>query len=83
MALTKGQKENAEKNEKYWRDREEEQLKHNITEEAAFEKEVKRIYADMLEAVQSDIDAFYGRYASKNGITIAEAKKAVKTALIL
>ncbi len=80
MALTKSQEENAQKNEKYWRDREEEQLKHNITEEAAFEKEVRRIYADMLDAAQSEIDAFYGRYAYKEGITIAEAKKAVKQA---
>lgn len=62
----------------YWQQREEEQLKHNITEEAAYSKELDRIYADMLDGVQSQIDSFYAKYASAEGITLAEAKKRVK-----
>ena len=62
----------------YWKQREEEQLKHNITEEAAYGKEIDRIYADMLDGVQSQIDSFYAKYASTEGITLAEAKKRVK-----
>lgn len=77
MALTDAQKRNAEKNRKYWKDREEEALKHRITDEKEYDKEIKRIYANMLDACQKEIDAFYGRYASKEGITLAEAKKRV------
>lgn len=62
----------------YWAQREAEQLKHNITEEAAYSKELDRIYSDMLDGVQSQIDSFYGKYASAEGITLAEAKKRVK-----
>lgn len=62
----------------YWKRREEEQLKHNITEEAAYSKELDRIYANMLDSVQTQIDSFYGKYADKEGITLAEAKKRVK-----
>ena len=61
----------------YWAQREAEQLKHNITEEAAYNAEVARIYADMLDGVQTQIDSFYGRYAAKEGISLAEAKKRV------
>ena len=61
----------------YWAKREAEQLKHNITEEKEYEKQIKKIYADMLDACQKEIDGFYGRYASKEGISIAEAKKRV------
>lgn len=61
----------------YWKLREEEQLKHNITDEKEYEKQIKRIYADMLDGVQKEIDSFYAKYAKKEGITINEAKKRV------
>lgn len=61
----------------YWAQRESEQLQHNITEEAAYNKEIERIYRDMLDNCQREIDAFYGRYARAEGISIAEAKKRV------
>ena len=77
MALTKAQKKNAEKNRLYWANREAEALKHYITEEKEFDKRINAIYADMQDNIQAEIDAFYGRYASKEGITIAEAKKRV------
>lgn len=64
----------------YWEQREAEALKHYIKDEKEYDKRLKQIYTNMLNNVQSEIDGFYGRYASKNGITIAEAKKAVKTA---
>lgn len=77
MALTEAQKRNAEKNRRYWRDREEEALKHYITEEAEYDREIKRIYQNMLDACQKEIDSFYAKYAGAEGITIAEAKKRV------
>ncbi len=61
----------------YWRMREETQRKRNITDEAEYQREINRIYADMLDAAQKEIDSFYARYAQKEGITIAEAKKRV------
>lgn len=61
----------------YWEKREAESLKHYLTDEKEYSKRVKEIYADMLDNVQAEIDSFYARYASKEGITIAEAKKRV------
>lgn len=63
--------------EQYWREREEAQRKKNITEEAAYHRELRRIYADAMDNVQKEIDAFYTRYAGKSGITLAEAKRRV------
>lgn len=70
-----GRKETA--SEKYWREREEEQLKHNITDERAYKKELRKIYEDMLENSQKEIDRFYRQYADAEGITLSEAKKRV------
>ena len=61
----------------YWRKREEEALKHYIKDEKAYQKEIQRIYSDMLVSCNEQINAFYGRYADKEGITLAEAKKRV------
>lgn len=61
----------------YWLNREEKALKHRITEEAEYDKEVKKIYQFMLDSCQKEIDGFYGKYATKEGITLAEAKKRV------
>lgn len=61
----------------YWAEREAEALKHYIKDEKEYEKQLQRIYQDMLDACQKEIDSFYGKYASKEGITIAEAKKRV------
>lgn len=61
----------------YWAKREAEQLKHNITEEAEYEREIQRIYSNMLDACNKEINAFYGKYATAEGITLAEAKKRV------
>lgn len=62
----------------YWERREAEALKRYITDEKEYDKQIKRIYSDMLDNCQKEINAFYGKYASKEGITIAEAKKRVK-----
>ena len=77
MALSKSKEELAEKNRKYWRDREDEQLKHNITEEKEYNKQIKLIYQNMLDNINKDIESFYSKYAGKEGITLAEAKKRV------
>ena len=61
----------------YWKKREEAQKRKNITDEKEYDKQIKQIYADVLDNVQKEIDAFYGKYAKAEGITIAEAKKRV------
>ena len=61
----------------YWQKREEQNLKSNLKQEAEYDKEIERIYKDMLDAAQKEIDAFFGKYADAEGITLAEAKKRV------
>ncbi|MFR4251214.1 MAG: minor capsid protein [Christensenellales bacterium] len=61
----------------YWRKREEEALKHYIKQEAEYDKEIKRIYQNQLDEIQKEIEAFYGKYAKAENITLAEAKKRV------
>jgi SPP1 gp7 family putative phage head morphogenesis protein len=63
----------------YWKRREEEALKHRITDEKEYDKRIKKIYSDMLDSCTKEINAFYGKYADKEGITLAEAKKRVKS----
>lgn len=67
-------------NRKYWADREAEALKHYITDEAEYDRQIRRIYHDMLDRCQKEIDSFYGKYAAAEGISIAEAKKRVSKA---
>lgn len=61
----------------YWKNREEEQRKKNIKDEAEYKKEIEKIYANMMDEIQKEINGFYTRYAKAEGITIAEAKKQV------
>ena len=61
----------------YWLKREEEALKIRITDEKEYQKEIDQIYQNMLDACQKEIESFYAKYASAEGITIAEAKKRV------
>ena len=59
----------------YWKERETEQRKHNIRDEAEYQKHIREIYRNMIDEIEKEINGFYGRYAKKEGITMAEAKK--------
>lgn len=61
----------------YWENREAEALKRYLQEEQEYQAQLREIYQNMLDAVQKEIDAFYGRYADKEQITLAEAKRRV------
>lgn len=63
----------------YWAKREREALQYYIADEAEYDKQINKIYTNMLANCQKEINAFYGRYADKEGITIAEAKKRVSS----
>lgn len=65
------------KSSEYWAKREAEALKNRVTDEKEYDKQIKQIYANMLDATQREINAFFGRYAEREGITLAEAKKRV------
>ena len=59
----------------YWKNREMEQRKHNIRDEKEYQKRIREIYQNMIDEVDKEINGFYGKYASKEGITISEARK--------
>ena len=62
----------------YWREREEEANRNAIKDEAAYNKRIEEIYDYTERNIQRTINDFYARYASKNGITMNEAKKRVR-----
>ena len=61
----------------YWKQREETQRQLNITEEAEYSRRIQDIYNKMYQNIQDDINSFYVKYADKEGITLAEAKRRV------
>lgn len=63
--------------ETYWKDREAHNLAQNQLEEEEYSRRLKAIYQNQLDAIQKEIDGFYGKYAGSEGITLAEAKKRV------
>ena len=61
----------------YWRKREELFAKRDIKMDKALAKEVNEVLKDTKDAIQDEIDAFYTRYAEREGISIAEVNKRV------
>ena len=59
----------------YWRNRETEQRKHDILDEREYQRHIEEIYQNMIDEIEKEINGFYGKYARKEGITMAEAKK--------
>src|SRR5699024_3889518 len=59
----------------YWRNREEENRKRLIKSNRKFMHKVQKNNTLAREEIQKQIEAFYGRYASKEDITMEEAKK--------
>lgn len=51
-----------------------------MLEEAEQQKELERIYNEMYRWAETEINAFYGKYANAEGIDITEAKKRVSQA---
>ena len=59
----------------YWKNREAQQRKYNIQNEAEYQKHIQKIYQNMIDEIEKEINGFYGKYASKEGITMAVARK--------
>jgi SPP1 gp7 family putative phage head morphogenesis protein len=71
---------NQNNNRLYWEKREQKQRELYMLEEAEQEKELERIYRDMYQWAETEINRFYGKYADAEGIDITEAKKRVSQA---
>lgn len=78
--LNNSEKKQRQRQLDYWRDREETQKQHNITDLNEYNRELDKIYATMITDCQNQINDWYMRYATKEGISIADAKKRVSTA---
>ena len=61
----------------YWQKRETEHAKKNKMAEQAYAEEIRKTYAYMADQIQKEIDGFYAKYATKEGISLAEAKRRV------
>ena len=67
------------KSSDYWRRREEEWLAQIRKSEKAQAEEVQAIYDYMLDEIEKEINSFFEKYAAKEGISMAEAKKRADT----
>ncbi|MCO4095717.1 minor capsid protein [Macrococcoides canis] len=61
----------------YWIEREKNNLTVELMKDEEVSREMKRIIEHAMETCRKEIEAFYTRYANKEGITVADAKKAV------
>lgn len=62
----------------YWKKREQEAKKATIRDEEGYRKRIETIYKQTYEAVERQINDWYARYASKNGLSMSEARMRVK-----
>lgn len=61
----------------YWRERAERHAEAVAGRETNYEKEIDKIYLSMFDSIQRQINDFYQKYASDEGITMSEARKRV------
>lgn len=64
---------------RYWAEREEENRRATIRDEKEYAKGIREVLEKAAANIQKEIDAFYGRYAAREGITISDAKMRVST----
>lgn len=62
---------------RYWEEREQANKRRYNRADKEAQKEVREIHKRMQDEIQKDIDAFFGKYAAEEGITLAEAKRRV------
>lgn len=60
---------------KYWSDRAENLYLAGEKDSLKVAKELKTLYARTTREINKEIEAFYGRYATENGLSLEEAKK--------
>lgn len=60
---------------KYWKERYEAEEQRRAKSDEELERQLDAIYEQHIAEIQKEIDAFWQRYADKNGITKLEAKR--------
>lgn len=65
------------KSDNYWRDRELDHIKNNKKTDAQIAKAISSNQKMVMKDIEQQIEAFYGRAATTEGITMAEARKRV------
>lgn len=61
----------------YWRDRELEHIRRSIMSDEQIMVRLRQKYFEAMREIEQQIEAFYGRYASREGLTMEEARKRV------
>lgn len=67
-------------NNSYWRRREERHIRNQIKNDAEIAKRIRANQDAALEEIELLIQAFYARYAGKEGISMSAARKRVRKA---
>lgn len=62
----------------YWKKREDEARKNTIRDEQEYNRRLNEIYQYMIANIERQVNNWYANYASKEGITMAEARGRVK-----
>lgn len=75
--MTRSQLMRLMQNADYWREREAAQREAYMRSEDEELAEINRIYNEMYRWAEREINAFYGKYATAEGIDITEAKRRV------
>lgn len=70
----------ANRNPEYWQRRFEEVLISNEKLAINFEKEMAKIYEELLHSTQAEIEAFYQRYSTSTGLDLADVRKRLNPA---
>src|SRR5690625_2668300 len=61
----------------YWRERELRHIQDNIRNDEQIARRLRRLHLRAMENIESEIEAFYGRYATFEGLTMEEVRKRV------
>lgn len=61
----------------YWRNRELEHIKQSVKNEAILTRRIREKYMESMNNIQKEIEAFYGRYADIEGISMYEARQRI------
>lgn len=64
-------------NSSYWRQRELRHIQENIRNDEQIARRLRRLHLRAMDNIENEIEAFYGRYATFEGLTMEEARKRV------
>lgn len=62
----------------YWRDRELKHIEQTLKNDQDIVKQIEAKYREAYDNIEEQIEAFYGRYAEMNNISMQEARKRVR-----